>query len=346
MLDLTQVSTPIFMGIDISADFFHYAILDENRKVVEQVDEQSSKPNDLKKWVKNFIKSISKETTVYICMEHTGVYSIKVAKALREAELNVYMVAPQLLKKIQVDKKAKTDRQDALALADYVSRYSDKLQLWNPKTNEIEALNELMGTREMCLEHRTAYKNKIQSTKHVSPKSAVIPILKKEVKRLTKVMDELEKQMDEIVKANEELNEIRNFSKSVGGVGNLLAYVLIIATNAYENCSNAKELRSYLGIAPIPNQSGISKRPTAKSTGHGPKIARRLLYLAAESVSYHRPEFREYYLRKIAEGKPKSVALNNIENKLINIIWSVVKNRRQYIPGYKSIEPRIISKMS
>lgn len=343
---LSQVSDVIFMGIDISANFFHYAILDENRKIVEQVDEQSSKPGDLKKWIKDFTKSIPKELTVQICMEHTGVYSIKVAKVLREAELNVYMVAPQLLKKMQADKKAKTDRLDALALADYVSRYSDTLKIWNPKTAEIEALNELMGTREMCLEHRTAYKNKIKSTKHVSPQSAIIPLLEKEVRHLKKVMDKIEKQMDEIVKANEELNEIRNLSKSVDGVGNLLSYVLIIATNGFENCLNAKEFRSYLGIAPIPNQSGISKRPNAKSTGHGPRIARRLLYLAAESVSYHRPVFREYYLRKIAEGKPKSIALNNIENKLINIIWAVVKNKRQYIPGYKSVEPRIINKMS
>ena len=203
MSDLTEVSNVIFMGVDISANFFHYAILDEKRSVVKQVDEQSSKPNDLKKWVKDFTKSIPKESTIHICMEHTGVYSIKVARALREADLNVYMVAPQLLKKMQVSKKAKTDRQDALALADYISRYQDKLNVWNPKSKEIQALSELMGTREMYLAHRTAYKNKIKSTKHVSPKSVIIPVLEKEVKNLKKAMDEIEKEMDEIVKAND-----------------------------------------------------------------------------------------------------------------------------------------------
>ena len=74
----------------------------------------------------------------------------------------------------------------------------------------------------------------------------------------------------------------------------------------------------------------------------GPPYARKLLHLAARSVATHHPEFRKYYLRKIEEGKSKSLALNNIANKLIKISFALVRDRQCYIKGYRSVSPLVL----
>ena len=42
-------------------------------------------------------------------------------------------------------------------------------------------------------------------------------------------------------------------------------------------------------------------------------------------------EFSAYYNRKIAEGKPKLVALNSVKNKIISRVFAVVQRGTPYI---------------
>lgn len=69
---------------------------------------------------------------------------------------------------------------------------------------------------------------------------------------------------------------------------------------------------------------------------------RKLLHLAARSVVTHRVEFKEYYLRKQAEGKPKRLILNNVENKLLKIIWAIIREEKPYSPRYRSVNPKYL----
>jgi transposase len=64
--------------------------------------------------------------------------------------------------------------------------------------------------------------------------------------------------------------------------------------------------------------------------------------LAAMSVATHNVEFRRYYLRKVAEGKPKRLVLNNIANKLLKVVCALVQSESVYIPNYKSVNPMLL----
>ena len=46
-------------------------------------------------------------------------------------------------------------------------------------------------------------------------------------------------------------------------------------------------------------------------------------------------DMREYYLRKIAEGKNKMSVLNAIRGKIILRIFAVIKNNRPYEKNYQ-----------
>jgi len=45
-------------------------------------------------------------------------------------------------------------------------------------------------------------------------------------------------------------------------------------------------------------------------------------------------ELREYYLRKVAEGKNKMSVLNAIRGKIVLRIFAVIKNNRLYEKNY------------
>jgi hypothetical protein len=76
------------------------------------------------------------------------------------------------------------------------------------------------------------------------------------------------------------------------------------------------------------------------STSHfGPGPSRKLLRLAAQSVSTHNATFRHYYLRKLGQGKAKPLVLNNIANKLFKIACAMVRNNTRYIKEHRSIHP-------
>ena len=72
-------------------------------------------------------------------------------------------------------------------------------------------------------------------------------------------------------------------------------------------------------------------------------MLRKLLHLAARSVCEHKPRYRQYYQRKQAEGKAKKLVLNNVSNKLLRMLCSMIKNKQPYIEGYQSIRPSLLA---
>ena len=57
-----------------------------------------------------------------------------------------------------------------------------------------------------------------------------------------------------------------------------------------------------------------------------------MLHMGAMSVISRDPELREYYHRKVAQGKNKMLVINAVRNKIIHRLCAVIK--RGY--GYQS----------
>jgi len=128
---------------------------------------------------------------------------------------------------------------------------------------------------------------------------------------------------------------------SVPGIGFILASHLLVITR---HSLNPREIAAYLGICPYEHQSGSSVNKKATSRHYGPAAIRKLLYLAACSVRTHRKEFRQYFMRKTAEGKPGKLVLNNIQNKLIRIACAVLRTQKPFIPNYVSVRPALLNR--
>ena len=114
-------------------------------------------------------------------------------------------------------------------------------------------------------------------------------------------------------------------------------------TRGFSVSLSYQRLSNYLGLAPHAHRSGTSVLRKARTRGYGPSMLRKLLHLAARSVCTHKPGYRQYYLRKQAEGKSKKLVLNNVSNKLLRMLCSMIKNKRPYIEGYQSIRPSLLA---
>lgn len=116
-----------------------------------------------------------------------------------------------------------------------------------------------------------------------------------------------------------------------------------VVTRGFTQHLDAKELEAYIGIAPYEYESGASVYRRPRSDGQGPAALRKVLHLAAQSLSYHHADFRAYYQRKALEGKPHNLILNNISSKLLKIIVAVIK-RGSYYEKYQGVNPDILKK--
>jgi hypothetical protein len=69
------------------------------------------------------------------------------------------------------------------------------------------------------------------------------------------------------------------------------------------------------------------------------KNMKRLLHMAALSSIRIQGDLKDYYTRKVAEGKNKMSVINAIRNKLILRIFACVKENREYekIYDYKFV---------
>jgi transposase len=58
--------------------------------------------------------------------------------------------------------------------------------------------------------------------------------------------------------------------------------------------------------------------------------------MCALSAIKMKGEFREYFIRKVAEGKNKMTVINAVRSKLINRIFALIRDSRNYEKNYNT----------
>ncbi|WP_439559539.1 transposase, partial [Dyadobacter sp.] len=91
-----------------------------------------------------------------------------------------------------------------------------------------------------------------------------------------------------------------------------------------------RKMACYCGIVPFDHQSGTSIRKQPKVSIYADKSMKSILHLAAMSAIRFDNKLRTYYLRKVAEGKNKMSVLNAVRNKIVHIIFALIKNQATY----------------
>lgn len=282
--------------------------------------------------------------TTRLCLENTGVYCEALCYTLHQQGWPLSLIEPLKVWRAFSESRPKTDAVDSLKIAEYGARYRDKLSLWQPHEAIIEQIKVLLATREQLVEQKTALSNTRKAlARKVVQTPAANQTLETTMGHLKAQIEALEAEIRRLIGAHPTMAQMVSLITSAPGIGLLAAAHLLVLTKGFCERVSYQRLANYLGIAPHAYRSGTSVYRRARSRGYGPSMLRKLLYLAARSVCTHREDFVQYYKRKQAEGKSKRLVLNNVSNKLLRMLCSMIKNRRPYIEGYQSIKPGLIS---
>lgn len=329
-----------FIGLDIACDDFVASIYESpDKKIItkETIENNPDGFSMLITWLKQY--NIDSSNAV-ICMEATGVYSEACAHYLAANGFNVSVEPPLKVKRSFDPVGHKTDPVDSRQIAEYAYRYADELRFFNPKDEIVEKIRQLLAARERFTKQSVMIQNAIKAyEKHVIK----VPLIEKAdqntLKELKKHIAEIDKELDKLMRQNPTISSISHQLKSIPGFGLLLSSSLIAMTESFNAISDYRPLAAFLGMCPYQHKSGksIYKQPHMRI--FGPSYARKLLMLAARSVATHEASFRNYYLRKQAEGKAKQLVLNNIANKLLRIACAMIRDNKSYIKEHRSIHP-------
>jgi transposase len=90
-------------------------------------------------------------------------------------------------------------------------------------------------------------------------------------------------------------------------------------------------LACYAGVVPFLNESGTVVKRARISKMASLKL-KSLLHLAAMSAIRMTSELKDYYIRKVSEGKNKMTVLNAVRNKIVHRIWAVIQRQSAFMP--------------
>jgi hypothetical protein len=94
-------------------------------------------------------------------------------------------------------------------------------------------------------------------------------------------------------------------------------------------------LACYAGVAPFEYSSGSSIKGRTKVNHLADKKMKSLLYMCAMNAKKWDKELQEYYQRKVEEGKPKMLVLNNISCKLLGRVFAVINRETPHVNMHK-----------
>ena len=124
--------------------------------------------------------------------------------------------------------------------------------------------------------------------------------------------------------------------KSIPGIGDKTAIMLVVLTDGFERFTSAKELCSYTGLTPIIKQSGSSVKGRPRISKIGNQKLRNLLFMCSFNACKYNKACKAIYERIVAKGKSKKLALIAVCNKLLKQAFAIAKSGLIYDDSYKS----------
>jgi len=316
------------IGIDVSKLTLDVCYL---KDIVTLNFERQVFDNTLKghKQLLRWLKRVTKQSfnNIQITLEATGVYHLSIAKFLRHKQLMVCVVNPLQAHHyaIGLGMRAKTDRLDSIMLSRYGwERKPVEWQPASPALIELKALNLRLDAVEKDLRRE---QNRLESAVIADHSKAVIRLIKQSIRLLEKQIEKLIILIDELIMSHDDLKRNRELLLSIKGIGEVTSRYLVAEIYA-GRFRSASQCAAYMGLVPVPKQSGQFESVSLSRAGN--KKLKAKLYMAAISAKRFNPVLKKHYDRLIARGKCKMSALCAVMRRLVQISFGVIKHQKEF----------------
>lgn len=336
----------IFIGIDFAAKKFDVAViyaegLQEQAPVEYNQFENTDKGfKAFVSWVKKSSHKLKHEAWLF-CGEDTGDYCRRLCNFLCRKKYDMWLENPKCIKDSGGLRRAKSDKMDARAIAEYAMRNYDRARLYKEPPKILSDLRELFQFRQWLVQEKVAntlrWKIKKENLEKSSTTGFVVHQNQEIIKYYKKQIKQVEDKIHKLIKSDEKLWATYKILCSVKGIGPINAACLIVYTENFAKYDyDPRKIACQCGIAPFGQESGTSVHVSPHVHYMANKTIKVLLTQAALTAVRFNSVIARYYNRLIAAGKAHPVALNNVKNKLIHIMTAMVKNGTEFDENYEA----------
>jgi len=318
-----------FIGIDVSKKTLDISVFKQ-----KEFDFHIQIENSIKSF-KTFLSTLKRKKintlNCLFCAENTGVYNEHIKTICEKDDLFLWVEKPLQIIKSQGITRGKTDKIDSKRIAYYAYKNQEDAKKWVAPRPVVVRIKRLITLRKNLLNNLKQIKLVINEKKFLNADLEILSnACKNSLLAIKQDIKNLEKQILDLIKEDSDLNHKYNLVTSIDGIGMFTAIEVIIATNEFKNFTNAKQFACYCGVVPFDFSSGTSihKRPRVSSMAN--VNLKTLLHMSALSAIVMKGEMREYFIRKVTQGKNKMSVINAIRNKLILRIFAVIKKDQPY----------------
>ena len=294
---------------------------------------------EIQNTVDGFNKLISKLKKLYkkeynnlvFVYEPTGSYSDLLKKVCSKKSIKTFAINPKRSHNFAKanGNRNKTDIDDARLLSNAIILAKED-EIVIPVINPIvEHIKELMSYYKFVVKQRVMANNHLESIAIKDGNNYVIASLEDEIKLLKEKENSIVITIKDIIKSDDELVTAYDNIKSIIGVGELGAIVLLHLFLKYPD-ANKKQLVSLVGLDPTRFDSGSSIHKKSKISKAGAKIYRSVLFMGTMTATRHNPEMKLFYDRLKENGKQTTQAQIAVMRKMIIIAHSLYKNNEKY----------------
>jgi transposase len=298
--------TDVFIGIDVSKD---------QLDVAARPSGESWHVANSELGIATLVKRLTELQPTLVVLEATGRLESAAVSALAVAEIPLAIVNPRQVRDFarSTGKLAKTDKLDAQMLARFADAVRPERRPLPDETQQ--RLEALLVRRRQLLGMVTAERNRRRRAPAMTRGE-----LDEHLAWLQLRVEAIEDELNKTIRSSPLWREKVALLRSVPGVGPMLA-ATIVAQLPELGVLTHKEISALVGIAPLNRDSG-NWRGKRTIWGGRPQV-RAALYMSALVATQFNPLIRPFYLRLLATGKPKKLALTACMRKLLIILNAI-----------------------
>ena len=313
----------MYVGIDVSKDRLDVAGLGEGAFTPFHVNRDED-------GLKELTRKLQPLRVELIVLEATGGYDHVVAASLAAAKLPTAVVNPRQVRDFAraTGKLAKTDSIDAAVLAHFAQAVKPQVQA-PPDALSVQ-LDAMLTRRAQLVQMLVSEKNRhgaVLVMRNPVRSKKVEKSFETHIESLKSLIAELENDIDDVIKNSPVWHEHRDLLKSVPGVGPVLARTLIGYLPELGTLTR-QQIAALVGVAPFNHDSG--KHRGKRSIWGGRAHVRAVLYMAAVTAARCNQDFKAFYRRLVAAGKPPKLALTAVMRKLIVCLNAMMRDRASW----------------
>ena len=308
---------PTKLGIDISKRTFDVCLLNGAKPKHEKFSNDPEGFKKLESWLKK-----ARSAELHIGMEATGNYWKALARFLIAHGHQVSVINPLKIKRYGDYRlhSNKTDKTDALMIANYCLQEDENLLLWQDVDEETRHLRDLIQYRGSILTMLGQIKNRIESI--VEDESVLLCQLEDKAhweQRLELVNQEVEA----AVKESEAMKKKNALLQTIPGIGSVMASYFLAFIPDVSAFKTSRQVVAYFGLDPSIQESGTSVKKQSRISKKGNATFRGKLYLPAIVAVRFNPVIKNLSERMTASGHLKKEIYVAAMRKLVIQMYGV-----------------------